>query len=422
MADSFILYTASGSTDTFSIPFGYLDPAHVGVLVDGVVEAFTFPSASQAQITSGNPTASAVVKVFRTTPRDARQVVWQNASNLTATDLNTADLQLLYIVQESFDNVTSGLQLDSSDRYDALTKRIINAADPVDPQDVATKNYIDTFEALNTAIILGYKNDAEAAAAALPQSNFVATTAPGVSDDTTGGYGVGSRWVDVTGDESYICVDASTGAAVWVNSTVTSDDLGSLALLNGVDNDEWNSGGEDLAIVNGGTGASTIGAARTNLDVYSKAESDAAGGQDLYAEYTTTSTTPNNIPYDTSIPQNNEGAEILTLAITPVSATSKLRIEVKVSTSSTSNHYHISALFKDSDADALAVDAVYDSASGAPQPTHIIYEMTSGTTSEITFKVRAGTSSGTCTFNGIAGSARLGGTTRDVITIKEILT
>lgn len=52
------------------------------------------------------------------------------------------------------------------------------------------------------------------------KNNFAATTAPAVSNDGTQGYAVGSRWVDTTGGESYICVDASTGAAVWSKTTV----------------------------------------------------------------------------------------------------------------------------------------------------------------------------------------------------------
>ena len=43
-----------------------------------------------------------------------------------------------------------------------------------------------------------------------------ATVAPGVSNDDTEGYQVGSAWFDVTNDKAYICVDASTGAAVWL--------------------------------------------------------------------------------------------------------------------------------------------------------------------------------------------------------------
>ena len=47
------------------------------------------------------------------------------------------------------------------------------------------------------------------------KDNLVATSAPNGSNDNTEGYAVGSIWVDVTNDDSYTCVDASTGTAVW---------------------------------------------------------------------------------------------------------------------------------------------------------------------------------------------------------------
>jgi hypothetical protein len=43
-----------------------------------------------------------------------------------------------------------------------------------------------------------------------------ATAAPAVTDDSGDGYSVGSVWIDVTGDDAYICVDATAGAAVWI--------------------------------------------------------------------------------------------------------------------------------------------------------------------------------------------------------------
>lgn len=50
-----------------------------------------------------------------------------------------------------------------------------------------------------------------------------ATTAPGVSNDNTEGYSPGSIWVDVTNDKSYTCLDASTGAAIWAETTGVGD-------------------------------------------------------------------------------------------------------------------------------------------------------------------------------------------------------
>jgi len=51
------------------------------------------------------------------------------------------------------------------------------------------------------------------------QNKYDATTPPTVSNDNTEGYTVGSRWIDVTADNIYDCVDASTGAAIWLRLT-----------------------------------------------------------------------------------------------------------------------------------------------------------------------------------------------------------
>lgn len=44
--------------------------------------------------------------------------------------------------------------------------------------------------------------------------------APGVTDDNTKGFVVGSQWIDtsVAPRKAYICTDASTGAAAWVSA------------------------------------------------------------------------------------------------------------------------------------------------------------------------------------------------------------
>lgn len=47
-------------------------------------------------------------------------------------------------------------------------------------------------------------------------NKYDATAAPTATDDSAAGYSVGSRWVDVTNDNVYTCVDATEGAAVWV--------------------------------------------------------------------------------------------------------------------------------------------------------------------------------------------------------------
>jgi len=60
-------------------------------------------------------------------------------------------------------------------------------------------------------------------------SNFTATIAPATTDDSSLGYGVGSEWFDTVADKSYICVDATAGAAIWVETDITHDAFPPLA-------------------------------------------------------------------------------------------------------------------------------------------------------------------------------------------------
>jgi hypothetical protein len=47
------------------------------------------------------------------------------------------------------------------------------------------------------------------------KSNLSATAAPTVTDDEDAGYGLWSQWLDVNNDIAYLCLDATSGAAVW---------------------------------------------------------------------------------------------------------------------------------------------------------------------------------------------------------------
>jgi hypothetical protein len=127
------------------------------------------------------------------------------------------------------------------------------------------------------------------------------------------------------------------------------------------------------------------------------------------------------IPADNTIPQQTEGDQYMTLAITPKSATSKLIIEVTAHLSNSVANNLIAALFQDATANALAVAIQYQAAPTGPILMSFRHIMTSGTTSSTTFKLRAGGgSAGTTNFNGTGGAGLFNGTMASSIVIREV--
>ena len=167
-----------------------------------------------------------------------------------------------------------------------------------------------------------------------------------------------------------------------------------------------------LTVANGGTGAITVAAAQTALGIKFIQEVSTQTG--AVATGTTT------IPIDDTIPQNTEGNEYMTLAITPTSATNKLRIDVTAIFSSTAATQVVTALFQDSTANAIASSVFYNSVNGASMTVTFSHVMDAGTTSATTFKVRAGGgATNTLTFNGLGGARYFGGTLASSIRITE---
>lgn len=128
------------------------------------------------------------------------------------------------------------------------------------------------------------------------------------------------------------------------------------------------------------------------------------------------------IPVDNTVPTSSEGNQYMTLSITPLSASSTLIIDVTGHFSHSAGARTAMALFKDSDTAALRVAECTSGTNHIPQKGTLRHVMTSGTTSTIAFKVRAGgLAAGTVTFNGSAGGGLFGGTYDSGIVIREIL-
>lgn len=213
--------------------------------------------------------------------------------------------------------------------------------------------------------------------------------------------------------------------------------------------------GSAVAVADGGTGGTTATAARSNLGAASQSDVDDLGTQiatvqsgidglpggalgdlagkdeisraELASSFgvvtlqesevdsaTSAQVCSTAMPNDNTIPQSDEGDEILTGSFTPISASSVLEIECYTFGAHEGDDEHTGmALFQDAGANAIAATFVgsYDS-SGATVVTFPIYlkhRMNSPGTSSITFAVRAGSSNGT--FNSLAdrSGTRLGG-------------
>lgn len=135
--------------------------------------------------------------------------------------------------------------------------------------------------------------------------------------------------------------------------------------------------------------------------------------------YATGSTT---FPDDDTIPQNTEGDQYMSLAITPNNASNLLKIDVVANFGNTAGGIGYGmALFQDATASAIAaVRGSNSSQAGSAQC--LTHYMTAGTTSATTFKVRiGGLGAGTIYFNGLnaSGGRAFGGILASSITITE---
>lgn len=124
MPYSYQQYTGNGSTATFTVPFPYLLRSHVRLyyglnlvtggyqtlLVDGTNYSWT--NGTTVQLTVAPPNGT-VLTIRRETPTTSRLVDWSDGSNMTAADMDTADLQNFYAIQEHRDYI-EGLTLTPS--------------------------------------------------------------------------------------------------------------------------------------------------------------------------------------------------------------------------------------------------------------------------------------------------------------------
>lgn len=174
MALSYVHYSGNGSNKNFSVPFDFIDHAHIKVSVDGAGVPFTWLNASTIQTTI-TPANGTVVEVRRHTPRDARLVDFVDGAVLTEMSLDRSSKQSFFLAQEAFDAAGASLILTEDGHYSAGGRRITNVGDPVGSQNVATKGWVES--SVGSPVV-----QAQAAAAAANTSATLAANAAAAAD------------------------------------------------------------------------------------------------------------------------------------------------------------------------------------------------------------------------------------------------
>ena len=153
--------SASGTTD-FTFTFPYIKEAHIEVYKDytklnqgtGATEYQVITNVSPKLVRLGTATASANVRleIRRNSSLDTPLVDYADGSTLTANDLDTSALQSLYIDQELKDSQFQTVSISATTGHPTLNNNpLTEVADPTNAQDAATKNYVDTNDALKLA-------------------------------------------------------------------------------------------------------------------------------------------------------------------------------------------------------------------------------------------------------------------------------
>lgn len=214
-------FTPSAHTHTAAeIVSGILDVARIpdldaSKLVTGVLSAMRIPDLDASKIATG------ILSAARIPDLDAAKIVTGVLAlslipDLPASKVTTGEFADARISQSSVTQHQGALSLDLSQVSDSGA---LAGKDTISTADIDAE--VVTEDKLSPALAEKVNRSAK--------NNFNATTNPGVTDDASAGYGEGSKWVNKTADESFVCLDATEGAALWANTSLTADDLGSLA-------------------------------------------------------------------------------------------------------------------------------------------------------------------------------------------------
>ena len=182
-----------GTQLLYTFPFSYLRKKFIKVDVlhaDNSITSLTYGVdyvVNDLSLTLTNPVkVGEHLIIYRQTTTN-KIITWNDGSILLASDMNTEDVQMLHLQEEQQDYIQAhsiNTKPDIATKevlWDALNHRVVNVSDPIDPQDVVTKHYMesvqDGFVVRNTSLLeqattqaANAKNSASSSATSASQS------------------------------------------------------------------------------------------------------------------------------------------------------------------------------------------------------------------------------------------------------------
>jgi hypothetical protein len=149
------------------------------------------------------------------------------------------------LVVDNADGLT--VRQDINAEFQALATRMAGTTAPALPYpnmmwlDTAASPYLlkqrdnantgwSTIASIDASGCVPYRQGKPLTAATTAKVNLAAVTNPAAGDDANAGYAVGSRWLNTTTDQEFVCADATAGAAVWKQTTYQTTTAGALAI------------------------------------------------------------------------------------------------------------------------------------------------------------------------------------------------
>jgi len=223
MAYSYVVYTGNGATTQYAIPFQYIKKEHVKVFVNFVDTAYTYVNNTTVLLASA-PANGIRVEVRRITPASTPLVDFVDGSTLVASDLDTSNLQHLFLEQELDDFTKQTISIDPATGLPTVNnQRITVLAAPVAATDAANKSYVDT----NDALKLNKAGDSMTGALAMGTNKIT-----GLGDPTNAQDAATKSYVDTGATNAAASAAASASSATNSANSATASANSATAAAN----------------------------------------------------------------------------------------------------------------------------------------------------------------------------------------------